>query len=179
MQSLQGPFPDENANKYVTRDEFGRLFTENMDSLYFLAFLLTGDQEKAEQCFVASLEDSLRSNQVFAGWVHLWAKQAVIKNAVNLLQPHPALAEPALANAPVVDTSLLSVQNVYFEVGDVVALAPFARFVFVLSVFEQYSQRECALLLGCSVKEVRRVRAQAAEQVLSSFDTMAMRTQAV
>jgi hypothetical protein len=176
MHLLQDPFPD---NKYVTRDEFGRLFTENMDSLYFLAFLLTGDHEKAEQCFVAGLEDSLSSHHVFVGWAHLWAKQAVIKNAVYLLQPHPVSGELESADASAVDASSLSIQNAYFEVGDVVALEPFARFVFVLSVLEQYSQRACALLLGSSVKEVRKVRAQAIAQVLNSFDTVPMRARAV
>jgi DNA-directed RNA polymerase specialized sigma24 family protein len=179
MHLLQAPFPDEYANKYVTKDDFGRLFTENMDSLYFLAFLLTSDHEKAEQCFIAGLEDSLRSSHVFAGWAHLWAKQAVIKNAVDLVQPHPASGELALADASALEASLLSIQNAYFEVGDVVALEPFARFVFVLSVLEQYSQRECALLLGSSVREVRKVRVQAIGQVLNSLDTVPMRTRAV
>jgi hypothetical protein len=180
MSSMQGnTFTNEHANKYVTSDDFGQLFTENMDSLYFLAFLLTGDHEKAEQCFVAGLEDSLSSHHVFVGWAHLWAKQAVIKNAVHLLHPHPASSELALADASAVDTSLLSVQNAYFEVGDVLALEPFARFVFVLSVLEQYSQRECALLLGSSVREVRNVRVRAIEQVLNSLDAVPMRARAV
>jgi DNA-directed RNA polymerase specialized sigma24 family protein len=177
---MQGnAFWNERANKYVARDDFGQLFTENIDSLYFLAFLLTGDQEKAEQCFVAGLEDSLRPNRVFTDWGHLWAKQAVIKNAVHQLQPHPPSGELALADVSAVDASLLSIQNAYFEVGDVVALEPFARFVFVLSVLEQYSQRECALLLGTSVGEVRKVRVQAIEQVLTSLDTVPLRTRAV
>lgn len=180
MRLLQGNvFPNEHENKYATGDDFGQLFTENMDSLYFLAFLLTGDHETAEQCFVTSLEDSLRSNHVFAGWAHLWAKQAVIKNAVHLLQPHPASGELAVADASAVDARLLSIQNAYFQVGDVVALEPFARFVFVLSVLEQYSQRECALMLGTSVKEVRKVRVQAIGQVLNSLDTVPLRTRAV
>ena len=177
MGLMQGNgFPNERANKYVTRDDFGQLFTENMDSLFFLAFLLTGNHEKAEECFVAGLEDSLRSNRVFAGWAHLWAKQAIVKNAVHVLQPHPASDEFALPEASAVDASLLSIHNCYFEVGDVVALEPFARFVFVLSVLEQYSERECALLLGSSVKDVRKVRVRAIEQVLNSLDTVPMRT---
>jgi hypothetical protein len=135
MGLMQGnAFPNEHANRYVTSEDFGQLFTENMDSFYFLALLLTGDHGKAEQCFVAGLEDSLRSNYVSAGWAHLWAKQAVIKNAVQLLQPHPASGELAFADTSATDASLLSIQNACFEVGDVVALKPFARFVFVLSV---------------------------------------------
>lgn len=161
MGLMQGnAFPNEHANKYVTSDDVGQLFMENMDSLYLLALLLTGDPEKAEQCFIAGLEDSLSSSHVSASWGHLWAKQAVIKNALHLLQPHPASGEVALADTSAVDASLLSIRDAYFEVGDVVALEPFARFVFVLSVLEQYSQHECALLLGTSVKEVRKVRAR-------------------
>jgi hypothetical protein len=33
-------------------------------------------------------------------------------------------------------------------------LAPLERFVFVMSVLERYSDRECSLLLYCMVKDV-------------------------
>jgi len=39
------------AGDYATSDDFRKLFTEDMEGLHLLAYLLTGDQEKAEQCF--------------------------------------------------------------------------------------------------------------------------------
>ena len=46
--------------QYASGNDFCRLFAEKMDSLYWLAFLLTGDQEKAEQSFVAGWKTAFR-----------------------------------------------------------------------------------------------------------------------
>ena len=135
-----------------------------MDSLYFLGLLLTGDHEKAEQCFVAGLEDSLKSNQVFAKWAHSWAKRTVIRKAVRLVQPCPLASAIASAEEP----SPEAFQSAYFEIGSVLALEDFQRFVFVLSVLEQYSDYECALILGSSGIEVGIARAKAVEEVFHS-----------
>ena len=37
----------------------------------------------------------------------------------------------------------------------VLRLADFERFVFVMPVLEHYSEHDCALLLGCSDREIR------------------------
>ena len=50
---------------YASRDDFRRVFDEDMNSLYLLSFLLTADHEKAEQCFVSGLEDAVEGNPVF------------------------------------------------------------------------------------------------------------------
>ena len=42
---------------YASSDDFRRVFPEETDSLYRLAFLLTADREKAQHCFVSGLED--------------------------------------------------------------------------------------------------------------------------
>ena len=55
----------ERATEYETCKDFQRIFTEDMVGLHRLAFLLTADQAKAEQCFVAGLEESIRGNPVF------------------------------------------------------------------------------------------------------------------
>ena len=58
------------AGEYATADDFRRIFDENMNSLYLLAFLLTADHGRAEQCFVSGLEDAVGSNRVFKEWAH-------------------------------------------------------------------------------------------------------------
>src|SRR4029077_17093878 len=55
----------------------------------------------------------------------------------------------------------------HFDVDSVLGLADFERFVFVLCVLEHYREHECALLLGCSVSEVREARARAIAELAS------------
>lgn len=56
------------ANEYAIVEDFQRIFEENMASLYLLALLLTGDHDKAEQCFVAGIEENAEANNVFKLW---------------------------------------------------------------------------------------------------------------
>jgi DNA-directed RNA polymerase specialized sigma24 family protein len=50
----------------------------------------------------------------------------------------------------------------------VLGLEDFERFVFVMSVLEHYSEHDCALLLGCSAREVREARGRALEELMHS-----------
>src|SRR6201987_6076060 len=88
---------NQQKSRYTTRVDFGRVFAAEMDGLYQLAYLLTVDPEKAEQIFVAGLEDSLKSNCVFKRWASSWAKRIVIQNAIRLLQPRPTKSRRPLA----------------------------------------------------------------------------------
>jgi DNA-directed RNA polymerase specialized sigma24 family protein len=87
LQQIRGG--RDKANEYATCEDFRRVFTENLDRLYQLSLLLTGDAEKAEQCFVAGFEESVRSNAPFKNWARSWAKRLIIKNAIRALQSHP------------------------------------------------------------------------------------------
>jgi hypothetical protein len=40
-------------SRYATSEDFRKLFTEGVSSLYLLSFLLTANHEKADRCFVA------------------------------------------------------------------------------------------------------------------------------
>src|SRR5207249_8365560 len=73
-----------------TQDEFCRIFAEDENALYLLALLLTADASKAEQCFVAGLEDSIQGNPVFKEWVRSWSRRMIIKNAIQMVSPSPA-----------------------------------------------------------------------------------------
>src|SRR6478736_10489047 len=74
---------------YATQDEFCRIFAEDENGLYLLSYLLTADALKAEQCFVAGLEDSIQGNPVFTEWVRSWSRRMIIKNAIQLISPAP------------------------------------------------------------------------------------------
>jgi hypothetical protein len=78
-------------NPYATREDFIKVFHEDMNGLYQLSFLLTGDHEKAEKCFVAGIEDCVKENRVFREWARSWAKRIIIENAIRELKPGPSL----------------------------------------------------------------------------------------
>ena len=58
-----------------------------------------------------------------------------------------------------------------FELYRVLALENFERFVFVISVLERYSDQECALLLGCSIQDIRETRVRALEHIAAPTNT--------
>src|SRR5215472_15366759 len=118
----------ERATEYATCKDFRQIFSEEMNGLHLLAYLLTADMAKAEQCFVAGLDDSIRGNQVFKQWARAWSKRAIIQNAVKLMKPsagQPAaiedLAGRSAQNASAPDNPLVSL---------VMKWTPFERFVF-------------------------------------------------
>ena len=151
---------------YATVEDFRRVFTDSMDELYHLSLVLTADHQKAEQCFVSALEDSVKEVHVFKEWAHAWAKRTVIQNAIRQLKPHPLATSFSLALPPKVPQP--SDQDRHFGIDAVVALRDFERFVFVMSVLEHYSEHECSLLLGFAPREIRDARTRATLQLMST-----------
>jgi hypothetical protein len=147
----------EQATEYATRKDFQTIFTEDMAGLHLLAYLLTADPEKSEQCFVAGLEDSLHDNAVFRQWARSWSKRAMIKNAIKAIAPIPG--DPG----PQVETGGEWTQNPQKDelIGGVTRLAPFERFVLVMAVLEGYSVHECSVLLGYPIAEVVAAKSRA------------------
>jgi hypothetical protein len=82
-----GKEPASQVNDYATAEDFCGVFAEGMDELYQLSFLLIADHDKAEQCFVAGLEESLKKKYVFKQRARSWAKRAIIQNAIRELEP--------------------------------------------------------------------------------------------
>src|ERR1700758_2590881 len=75
------------ATEYASCKDFQRIFSEDMVGLPRLAFLLTADEARAEQCFVAGLDDSIHGNPVFRQWARAWSKRAIIHNAIKTMAP--------------------------------------------------------------------------------------------
>lgn len=153
---------------YATREDFLSVFQEDSEELYRLSFLLTADHEKAEKCFVAGIDDCANENRVFREWSHSWAKRIVIENAIRELKPRPS--SPVTASFS--HREELTGSGRDFDVEAVLTIGDFERFVFVMSVLEHYSHHECALLLNCSVLEIRQARSHAFEQLASSSEAV-------
>ena len=157
--------------KYATTADFCTLFARHVDELYQLSFLLTADHQKAEECFVAGLEDSAKENHVFQEWARSWAKRAIVQNAIRRISPRRNVSSLPLVLPPS-GVALPNDEERHFEVDDVLALEDFERFVFVMSVLEHYSEHECSLLLGCSPRQIREVQGSAFARLFNSLVTM-------
>jgi len=156
------------ANQYATTDDFCRCFNENLNSLHQLAFLLTRDQESAQQCFVGGLEDCVKANNVFREWARSWAERTIIQNAIRALRPHPDSTSTSLSAKAQLAGGRTHIPNGHPEIDRVFVLDDFERFVFVMSVMAHYSDHDCALLLSSSLREIREARARAFQQISGS-----------
>jgi DNA-directed RNA polymerase specialized sigma24 family protein len=155
----------DHPSEYATVEDFRNIFTEETNKLHLLALLLTGDEAKAEQCFVAGLEDSVSSNKVFRDWARSWAKRTIIKNAIEAIQPRPSVPVGSSRTTLQKKGMLPSRSALHVELQRVLALEDLDRFVFVMSVLEGYSEKECSLLLGCSPLEVHDARTRALDHI--------------
>ena len=157
---ITGPTP------YASSDDFCRIFHEETGSLYQLSFLLTADCNKAERCFVSGLEDSLNGSRVFKEWARSWARRAIIQNAARVVNPRPMYQNASTS----FNSSSRTLSEEQVEIAAILDLAPFERFVFVISVLEHCSEHECSVLLGCSRRDVIAARIRALQQVGSAME---------
>lgn len=160
----------DKPGEYASSRDFCELFTEEMNSLYLLCFLLTGGPEKAERCFVAGLEDSTKGNSVFKQWARSWAKRMIVENAVRITAPHSNYASGTVRAVHLdLNSEPGTVRPDGALIQTVLDLPSFERFVFVMSVLEGYSDQDCSVLLGCSLLEIRDARVRACRQVAWSY----------
>jgi len=154
--------------RYATREDFLRVFYEDLSDLYQLSFLLTGNHQKAERCFVSGIEDCAKENRVFREWARAWAKRVIAENAIRELNPRRKDSSSSSTPTVFSRNRQSSSPSGHFDVDSVLGLADFERFVFVLCVLEHYREHECSLLLGCSASEVRVARTRAIAKLASS-----------
>jgi hypothetical protein len=153
---------------YASSGDFCQVFNEDMSSLYLLSFLLTADREKAEQCFVSGLQDAVDGNPVFKEWARSWARRVIIVNAVRAVDPQPIEENGRPSSATDSGNGKKSPVE-QAEIASVLALEPFERFVYVMTVLERYSDQDCSLLLGCARRDVVAARARAFDQTGSAM----------
>ena len=137
--------------RYATHPDYCRVFQENMHPLYLLAFLLTTNHARAEQCYLESMENVIKGPPVFKEWTRSWIKRNVIQSAIQMVFRKSTQLQ---------DRDAWHESPARCVIDAVTRLAPRMRFVFVLSVLERYSDRECSRLLNCTVQDVIDARSQ-------------------
>lgn len=148
---------------YADPEDFCSIFQEEdeMDRLFFLALLLTGDEEAAEKCFLAALENCHNGSNVFREWARSWSRRAIVLEAIRRVNPR---AE----NAETVREFVGRREPRERVLRSLLQLPAFDRFVFAMTVLERYADKECALLLGCHPLEVEQARNRALRSLAST-----------
>jgi len=155
------------SSTYSVAADFCRIFEKDMNRLYLLSFLLTGNHATAEECFVRGLEDATRSNRVFKEWAQGWARRVIIQNAIQMVQPQ---ATPGSAGRQDSDYNASRAATEPARIAAIVELPAFDRFAFVMSTLEGYSDQDCSLLLGSTRVEVVAARVRALQRIAESSD---------
>lgn len=150
-----------NRNNYASHSDFCAIFRNHLDSLYLLALILTGDELIAEKCFLATFDSCAEQGLVFRESGLSSTRRNVIENAIRIMLPASGNPFPKCLAAKRNSLDL----NEDALLKCLQYLPPFDRFVFVMSVLERYSDRECALLLGCSYADIMPARIRAFEQI--------------
>jgi len=139
---------------YASRADFCELLERNLKPLYLLAFLLTASHKDAERCFSMTAEECLGEQAVFKEWAQSWIKRSLIKNVIGVVSP--------ASSRRCERRDFWSVGQNEAERNDEInaltRLPRLERFVFVISILERYSDWECSVLLGCSIKKVAQSR---------------------
>jgi hypothetical protein len=154
----------ERAIRYANAASFIEIFNEEMHSLHLLSILLTADPEKAEQCFVGTLEECLHGMDVFMEWARTCARRAIIKHAIKLVNPVPE--QPKHQSFTSIQWHSTSINDNF--IGAIFTLSAFERFVFVVSLLERQSDEDCLALLSCRRRDLQLARVQA---LMSPADT--------
>ena len=181
FQAASKKRPDgEDRNDYAEQSDFCNVFQQQLDSLFVLALLLTGDELTAERCLLTAFDTCMHGGPVFKEVAASWSRRSIIKTAIRSMLP--AASDPSEPSEPHFsdndsdldldhDSLLKRVEEPESPVRSgflrtrVEELPLFDRFVFVMSVLERYSDRDCALLLGCSGSDVLPARIRALQQI--------------
>jgi hypothetical protein len=147
----------DSKRAHASAGDFCAIFNRDANSLYALALLLTGDPRTAERCFFSALSECTAAKGVFRRWTRSWTRIAIIKDAVRLTKPKFSVTGE--------QPSDIAVKGLHAAAAPILRLGAFDRFVFVLSVLDWYSVRDCAVLLKSTLQEVEIAKERALQFV--------------
>ena len=157
------------SDVHASREDFHTIFNEDLKQLYQLSFLLTRDIAKAERCLVVGLDECVKGNPVFREWARSWAMRVIVQNAIREMKPRPIHSNSRLCDVSFSEADEVSSgPDRHFALEGLLNLEDFERFVFIMSILEHYSDHDCALLLGCSVRQILEARVRALRELMDS-----------
>lgn len=147
---------------YATAQHLRELLAEEMDNPHLLAFVLTTDHEKAEECLVPGIAGDGNENPMFGQWAREWARRMIIRNAIRIVGPRRERDNQRPSGPPSdINFGIDTKGETHPEITRLLRVGDFERFVTVMSVFEGYSDQDCSVLLGCLEQDVREARERA------------------
>lgn len=152
---------------YATVDDMQKLFAAAMNDLFCLAFLLTANADRAEDCLVRSIRECLKSKYILKERLPAWIRDTIVRNGINIVKDVEGLSfgDTARDSIPLVPESSQAVIRATDYSAGILELNNLDRLVYVICILERYTGRQCALLLGRSCEKVREARTQALAQI--------------
>src|SRR6266436_5385498 len=91
LQSASKKRPDGDGRQdHATHSDFCAIFLQQLERLYSLALILTGNELSAEKCFLAAFESCAEESHVFKESAESFSRRSVIKQAIRLTSPMPS-----------------------------------------------------------------------------------------
>jgi len=72
--------------EYATADDIQTHFVAAMKDLYCLAFLLTADADRAEDCVIRFIRECLRSRYILKEKLPAWVRDTVVWNGIRIVK---------------------------------------------------------------------------------------------
>ena len=148
----------DGRNNFASTAEIEEAFGAQQDLLFWLALMITGDDEAARGCIIGASGLAPQSAGVFRDWLDEWARSATVRFAVT--EARSQIAEAARAyrglscshaeghpTLSAEDLHALRTSNPQILLS---SLDPLARAVLVLRGVRRAAIQDCALSLGVS-----------------------------
>ncbi|MEG9436027.1 sigma-70 family RNA polymerase sigma factor [Edaphobacter sp. HDX4] len=144
------PIFDDSLQEDAGATDYAEIFINQMNGLYLLSFLVTADRQVAERCFFKALDEYVESRGGFLEWAKQDGRRAMLRQAIQIIRPAPKQAY----YWSFYGSARPLVPGAHQPFAAITSLSLFERFVFVMSVIEGLSEKECAALLNCSIEDV-------------------------
>ena len=149
--------------EYATADDIQKHFVAAMNDLFCLAFLLTANADRAEDCLIRSIRECLGRRCILKEKLPAWVRDTVVRNGIRIVKDIEGLSfgvTPGDSIPLVPESSQPFIGTTDYSAG-ILELSNFERLVYVICNLEHRASRQCALLLGRSHEEVHEARNRA------------------